>query len=292
MGNKFVDGLRALSNERLFGMKSFASCWPIWSAEMESLTDDFGNEEEIFKLGAHLSDVFRRTVKKDETEKRDQSSVSGGGAAWEGLVCWYLNLIMIGSRGVCIKQSKSTLPPAISDAMTVSYKNKPTNTESDLTVIIFPKDIEILDDDFSKKKFFDFVSRNIGKFQAHNIQYKTNWNDNSQIPMLWDMIYQFSGARRNNVSIGRNGFSLSDLEDFTYSFVTVPSQKGEFKPGSMPVLRVESLTGGNYWGQPSQAHVSSSLTEIFKRNFAAAFDGDIINHVRQNVRNGRLNPRF
>ena len=61
------------------------------------------------------------------------------------------------------------------------------------------------------------------KFEIGIIQCKTNWNDNAQVPMLWDMIYSAGGFRGRNITIGRNGYNIQNAQSFTYSFVTVPS---------------------------------------------------------------------
>ena len=85
--------------------------------------------------------------------------------------------------------------------------------------------------------------------------------------MLWDMVYRAKSFKDTNVSVGRNGYSLNDLKEFSYCFVTVPTSKGPFKQNSTAVNRVRSLSGGNYWGQPSKPSVASSIGDIFQRNF-------------------------
>src|SRR5690606_33300354 len=66
------------------------------------------------------------------------SQVSGG-HAWEGLVCWYLNLCLVGTRAVVIK-NPIQWPTPVRDALTVTYGNVRTNKESDLLGIVFPDD--------------------------------------------------------------------------------------------------------------------------------------------------------
>lgn len=279
-----IEGLRDRAVKTVFEMGTFTQCWPVWRPVIASLTDNLSNPEKIYGLGSHLREVFRLTGEGG----RDQSNLSGGGAAWEGLVCWYLNLILKDTRAVVIKQSKKLLPQPLSDAMSVVYKNFKTNSESDLSGIIFPKSNEFFKLDYDKSDLDEYISKNIRYFSLHNIQCKTNWNDNSQIPMLWDMVYTFRGVEHHKVRIGSNGFDLNDLADFTYSFVTVPSQSSEIKPNSMAVRRVESLSGGNFWGRASRSGVAESLSEIFKRVFGKAFDEDIRSHIAGLVENGRI----
>lgn len=288
MALSVVEDLRTQAILRLKRMKVFAACWPIWQNEIVARTDNYSDAKAIFDLGGQLRDIFFQT----SSGERGQGDVSGGGAAWEGFVCWYLNLVLTGTRAVVIKQSKSLLPRCISDAMAVNYKNRATNTESDLSGIIFPSDSFLINESYNKKLLEEFVQKNFHSISLHNIQCKTNWNDNAQIPMLWDMIYQFRGVKNKNVSIGRDGFSLSDFKAFSYSFVTMPSQKAEIKSGSMPVQRVESLSGGNYWGKPSQAGVALSISEMFRRVFDEAFDGHVHGHISAMIEKGMIGPKW
>ena len=82
------------------------------------------------------------------------------------------------------------------------------------------------------------------EFEIGVIQCKTNWNDNSQIPMLWSMIYETNSFDSSSISIGRNGYSMKDLKHFTYSFMTVPTNDlSSYKQNSTSVNRVRNLTG-------------------------------------------------
>lgn len=279
-----IEGLREKAVASVFEMSTFSKCWPIWRPEIDTCTSGLTDANAIYALGSRLSEIFRLTA----SAGREQSDLAGGGAAWEGLVCWYLNLVMTDTRAVVIKQSKSLIPKTLADAMAVTYKNVKTNTESDLSGIIFPDDPDLLTAPYSSTQLNEHVSKNIKRFSLHNIQCKTNWNDNAQIPMLWDMIYQFRGVKKHSVRIGVEGVDLDDLAEFTYSFVTVPSGSKPIKPNSMAARRVESLSGGNFWGKPSEAGVAESLSEIFKRVFKSAFDKDIKGHIAELIDNGRI----
>lgn len=279
-----IEGLRGKAVASIFGMKTFSKCWPVWRSEIDVITSRMTDPAAIYGLGEKLSAIFKLTANAG----RDQGELSGGGAAWEGLVCWYLNLVMTDSRAVVIKQSKYLIPPTLANAMAVTYKNVPTNTESDLSGIIFPDDQRLIGSEYNRDILDQHISDNIRKYSLHNIQCKTNWNDNAQIPMLWDMIYQFRGVKKQNIRIGKNGVDLDDLRDFTYSFVTVPSGKKLIKQNSMMTRRVESLSGGNYWGKPTEAGVAEGLPEIFKRVFKSAFDNDIKGHIAKLIENGRI----
>jgi hypothetical protein len=193
----------------------------------------------------------------------------------------------VGSRVVAIKKM-SIVPKAIQDAITVNYGNFACNTESDITIIVFPdlpeynidiNQLNVLNNlgnpiqPIKKNKFNleltnHLAERDFNQFEIGIIQCKTNWNDNAQIPMLWDMIYSAGGFRGRNITIGRNGYNIQNSQSFSYSFVTVPSnQNTEYKPNGVAVKRVTNLSGGNYWGNSSIQNVAKSLKEIFTNNF-------------------------
>lgn len=286
---------RKLSIESLFTTNTMNNCWPIWKENIDEILGEDFNETDIINLGDHLSDIFKSTG----GEGRGQSQVSAGGTAWESLVCWYINLCTIGSRTVAIRKM-SLVPKPIQDAITVNYGNFACNTESDITVITFPDVIEfntnIVDlavknngvdiENFKKNKFNTEVSnylcgRDFDSFEIGVIQCKTNWNDNAQIPMLWDMIYSANGFKGRNITIGRDGFNIHDTNNFTYSFVTVPSnQRANYNSNSVAVKRVTNLSGGNYWGKPTEQHVARSLKEIFTNNFQSGYPNNVRTEIR------------
>ncbi len=283
MSKNIVEHLRKKSIEQLFKPAGFTSNWLTWGTEINNLIPK-RTAKQIFDLGDNLRDVFYST----NTGTREQSDVSGGGASWESLVCWYLNLCLIGRRTVVIKHNKKLIPTPISDAITVNYGSFVSNTESDLIAITFPdsdnynidKDnINITNTDgdpvtvrkrggkYNLKEVLDALCHeDFEKIEIHVIQCKTNWNDNAQIPMMWDMIYSAKDFR-NNIEVGKNGYSMHDSKKFSYSFVTVPTIKLEkIKATSTCVKRVANLSGGNYWGMKSASSISSSIKELLVRN--------------------------
>ena len=133
MYKSIPDHFRRLSVESLFNTNTFQSCWDTWKPEILKLLGNNFGENEILNLGDHLSDIFKSTGGGG----RGQGELSAGGTAWESLVCWYINLCTIGSRIVAIKKM-SLVPKPIQDAITINYGNFACNTESDITIIIFP----------------------------------------------------------------------------------------------------------------------------------------------------------
>ena len=284
MTTEFVEGLRRLAVGRVHAMAGFESCWPTWRSEIAKLTSDLTSADQVYELGSNLRAVFRLTA----SVGRDQGSLSGGGAAWEGLVCWYLNLVLTGTSAVVVKQSRSLIPSALSDAISVNYNNTQTNTESDLSGIVFPEGDPFLLRPYDRAECEAFVAQNLARISLHNIQCKTNWNDNAQIPMLWDMVYRAKGFRDSGVSVGRNGRSIADLRSYSYSFVTLPSQNSLFAANQMAVKRVAGLSGRNFWGLPTDSGVAWSISEMFKHVFGDEVIGDVRGHIQNLIRTGAI----
>lgn len=282
MFNTIPEIFRKQAVDNLFQTKTFRSCWRIWQPEIQNILGRNHSESDLLGLGDHLSDIFRTTGGAG----RAQGELSAGGTAWESLICWYINLCTAGSRIVAIKKM-SLVPDPIKHAITINYGNFACNTESDITIIIFPDTSDynldvaelrvsdgngILIPSMLRSKFNPqlsnfLIARDFSQFEIGIIQCKTNWNDNAQVPMLWDMIYSAGGFRGRNITIGKNNFSIHSLRSFTYSFVTVPTnQRTVYKRETVAVKRVTGLSGGNYWGKPTVPSVAKSVKEIFTNN--------------------------
>ena len=306
MSQNIVEYGRELAIAQLFKANGFNSTWTTWK---DVIKDNYlsspPTEHQIFELGDHLRDIFRTTGQAG----RSQSEVSGGGANWEALVCWYLNLCLIGRRTFVIKHHNALIPDPVKKAITVNYGNFPSNTESDLIALTFPERDEYLIDkddivinDINRQQVATYsgrtyqflpimnalVSRDFHDMEIHIIQCKTNWNDNAQIPMLWDAVYS-ADRFRNGITVGSEGYSIHDADCFTYSFVTVPSNqlvkegREMYKPTSTSVLRVKNLSGGNYWGISSKEGVASSVKELIERNLKDGHRSGILRTIRSAI---------
>ena len=249
--------------EDIFKLQSVQKVWPIWKNLIQKKLTNL-NPENIFNLGDELRDIMFSTNKG-----RNQSSQSAGGNAWEFFVCWYLNLCLVGSKSVVVKFKKKFIPEVIKDAIAVNYSNFTTNTESDLMAITFSDKINLKEESFNLKKLNSYIDENLSDISIFNIQCKTNWNDNAQIPMLWDIVYQAKGFESDYISVGNNNRKLSHFKKFRYCFVTVPTQKKpeeKFKNTSVCVKRVQNISGGNYWGMKTKDGVARSIKELLTRN--------------------------
>ncbi|MCH4826643.1 hypothetical protein [Planococcus halocryophilus] len=305
MSQNIIEHLRQEAIQEIFKMKTFETAWAVWQKGIQGQISPL-NANNVLNLGDNLGDIFRSTG----VAGRRQEDVSTGGNVWEALICWYLNLCLVGSRTVVFKQKKALLPTPVREALTVSYGTFPSNTESDLIAITFPEksdytsidkhsisirnDVGNLIPTLSGKKYNfleisnALLSRDFNDLEIGVIQCKTNWNDNAQVPMLWDMIYSSSGFSRHSIVVGTSLYSIRDLKKFSYSFVTVPTVKmSKINHTSTCVRRVQNLSGGNYWGYPSRASVANSIKDIFGRNFSSASTTSLAARLRVELPNLR-----
>ena len=302
MAQNIVEYARELSITQLFRANGFNTSWNTWRQVINTrYLCSPPTEHQVYALGDHLRDLFKTTGQAG----RSQSDVSGGGASWEALVCWYLNLCLIGRRTFVIKHHNALIPDPVKNAITVNYGNFPSNTESDLIAITFPdkEDYSLDKDEINvndvngnavatyRGQTYQFLpilnaltARDFSDIEIHIIQCKTNWNDNAQIPMLWDAVYSASNFR-NGITVGSEGYSIHDADKFTYSFVTVPSNqlvredREMYRPTSTAVLRVKNLSGGNYWGSESKEGVASSVKELVERNLKTGHQSGILRTI-------------
>jgi len=297
MGN--LHGLRSA--------KSFHKSWPSLRAAIELRLSESPTGEEIYALGDQLSNIFR-SVRPDATVvdgveiqniawERSQKDVSSGGSTWECLVVWYLNLVLYGTDVIAVKRKKSNSPTVLTDAISVTLGGHSTTTEADVLVYSVPSLGTIAGTRLSVEILNKLIAAQASDCVLAVIQCKTNWNDNAQIPMLWDMIYQASSSSASgNVKVGRNGVSPRAFRNksIKYAFMTVPTNTRDVKlQKSVAVTRVVNLSGGNYWGHPTESGVASGFSEFAVRNFSEFFSGSVQNHIdSQLAANPKLIDRF
>lgn len=261
--SRLVDRAREKAVSGLF-RGSFLSVWPTWRPQIETMLSQPVDARAVIDLSTHLAEIFRSTG----TAGRGQSELSAGGSVWEALVCWYLNLCLIGTNGV-VFSARSQVPVSIRNALTVTYGTVQANTESDLVAVSFPEFDEAsgMLSGLADTAILEEVTRDrFGDTAVAVIQCKTNWKDNAQIPMLWDMIYHGRSIPAIGVSVGKSMNHLENLKSFSYAFVTVPSNHSDrFTPSLLNVKRVAQISGGNYWGRSTQSGVALQLSEFFAK---------------------------
>lgn len=284
-----IETLRQKSVEHLFSIGSFSNPWKrTWKGQILTHLGNPITATKMLNLGDILSNTFLSTrAAASRSGTASQSGASSAGAAWEALICWYLNFCTIGTRIVAFKL-RSMIPTSFRDALTIKYGPTITNSESDLIVLIFPDHSDFTSDintitnlhrgsNLVKSRFlahFDTLAAlHFNQFSLGVIQCKTNWNENAQIPLLWDLVYKTTSfVPGSHIVLGQNSFQLSNLKRFIYSFVTVPTNElSNYKSTTLPVQRVANLSGGNYWGFPKINGVAPSIKEIFTGKFSDGF---------------------
>jgi hypothetical protein len=260
-----VETQRAVVVNGLFAIRTVDSVWPTWAPKIRSIIGAEPTVDSILGLSGHLADIFRSTGGSG----RGQDSLSAGGTAWEALVTWVLNLWLVGTPAIVYKR-RSDVPPCVRDALTVTYGTVRANTESDLTAVMYPEDEEALGSpltvgETAASRLASVAEQRFRALYVAVFQTKTNWNDNAQIPMMWDMLYLQGSNPAGSISVGQNGRHLT-REQFKYAFVTVPTNNiARISPTSLHVQRVAHLTGGTYWGYPDRAGVALSLRSVLLR---------------------------
>lgn len=285
MVGNIVDVMRKLSISKDLELKTISKSFPVWKEKMMKVMGNHVTVDGLVELGDHLAEVFKSTSRPG----REQGTVSGGGTAWEALMCWYCNIRLLGNRTVVMRWRKDMVPRPIFDALTVMYGSFASTSESDLIAITFPKREEYLQPDRSifnpkgdevsekklKERLDQLASSHFTEYGVGIIQLKTNWNDSAQVPMLWDLIYRVKDFKDHNIHVGTSSWSISALKKFSYSFATVPTSRGPYSINQVRVQRVSKLTGGNYWGMPTMSGVASSVKDMIQNNFSDGINVDL-----------------
>lgn len=293
-----IDVFRLKAMLKLSTIRSFRSTWPFLYNEIATHLGENPCGEDIFRLGDRLSSIFlsvpaavaaSQPPEASETSnpQRTQSDVSVGGVVWECLVTWYLNFVCYGTDLLASKRTKGNTPSVITDAISVTLHGYSTTTESDLIVFSVPGVDTGSAGDLTIKKIDDQIKEDTAGCSVAVVQCKTNWNDNAQIPMLWDLIYRsLPFVNVSSIQLGRNGVNPRCFHDnsIKYAFMTVPTNKNaRYTVGSVPVTRVLGLSGGNYWGKPTEPGVATGFSDFLNNNFSAHFAGSIQNHIDRQI---------
>lgn len=320
-----LDQFRLETLARLSGVASFRNTWPHLQKEIYRHLGDDPNGESLYDLGNKLSGIFLSvTASKasaaeelarevlglepanelaaplstnSPTSTRTQSDVSSGGVVWECLVTWYLNLVCHGTDLIAAKRTKANTPGVITDAISVTLHGYATTSESDVVVYSAPGVLPNGKGRISIREIDAHIKADTQACSVAIVQCKTNWNDNAQIPMLWDLVYRsLPFVQVSSIHLGRKGVTPRSFkgESIKYAFVTVPTnQNAKYTPGSVPVTRVLGLSGGNYWGKSTEQGVATGFSEFLNNNFSEYFAGSIANHInRQILANTDLLARF
>lgn len=273
-----LDTYKFRALKKMSNLKSMRKPWCIWEPVIRSHLTKKADGQRILELGEMLSGVFQSNTKAG----RGQSDLSAGGTAWECLNVWYLNLLFWGTPVVATRTSKSLVPECLRSALTVNHSSIQTNTESDVSIFSVP-DVQFLQTGTTKELNLHLQTR-MDQVDFVNLQCKTNWNDNAQVPMLWDAIYNSKGFKISSITLGEKGLSPDSFQSFRYAFSTVPTNKLEsYKIDSLSVLRVRHLSGGNYWGRPTMRGIATCINELPNNFYSTEFSGGIVKHLNTQI---------
>ncbi len=278
-----IEQARAVVVRHVLSLPTFLGDWPIRRDLIRSSFVAPANptRQELIRLGEQLAHIFQLVGQGQRTN----ADVAGGGAVWGALVAWYLNLCYAGTDAIAFCAGKHA-PAALKDAMSITYQNTSLRSDSDVLVLSLPglgNEPNQPTPTAIHRRLAEVVGTSFQECGLVNIQCKTNWNDNAQIPMLWNLIFQQSRVGTNPPTgflVGKNGFHIRNLAYFAYSFVTVPTTSGGahgFTPTGMPVRRVASLSGGAFWGHPTQQGICRSMGEFFGHQYSA--NGNVMPNV-------------
>lgn len=270
--NDVVETYRAEIVKSLFRAPSFSLAWDnLYRRELDAILGPSPDHKSILELGVRMREVFKRqhTLQRGEGPTRTQAELSISGNAWESLVCWYLNLGLLGTSAVVAKQ-RAHVPKQVRDALSVTVQDSTVNSEADLVAVGFAFNDEPLLTGRSRSVEAARVALegtlNKPKTLVGVVQCKTNWKDNVQSVMLWNAIYNQAAKAGaiEGLSVGMNGHNLRDFDRFFYSFVTVPTNEPNHTSTLAPVTRLATLSGKKYWAAPPVKGVARNISEIFR----------------------------
>lgn len=264
-----AEQVRGAAIRKVLAGPAFSKSWPARQAYLRNFLGppQGWDPQRIVAAGDHLSEVFRLGAPGG---LRTQQGTSAGGAVWEALVTYYLNMCYAGTDTVAVR--RGLVPDPVRHALTVW--SGPTKIAPDIDALVFHlpglSSVPAARGETAMRRQLDalFNSR-FADATVVVLACKTNWNDLIQIPMLWNLLYtarRTMGRQFQGVSIGSGTFSIDGLYDFSYAFVTVPSNKlSNFTSTSAPVLRARTLIGGHYWGYPTAPNIAPSISEFFAK---------------------------
>ena len=279
-----IEQLRNESVLKLFTTPSVKKAWEKWHPFITNLIGSPPQADKIFDLGDHLREIMFSAYEKIDTPtlSETQSMKSRSGVLWESLLVWYCNLCLIGTRSVVIKKSKSLVPSQFLDAITADYGTQQEDSEADVLTLTFPDGVDLT----SFQTLEKLVDEHFKDFELGVISCKTPWNDFSVIPQHWNMVYNLAinSPDALEMKVGINDCDIRVLKKFFYAFATLPSQKPEIiKSTSLPVVRLEKLSGGNFWGLSSKKGIAKSMKEIFKKNFSSSIGDGIESNLKKEL---------
>lgn len=282
-----VDEFRMLVLKDLVASwSSFTDAMQTWRGAIHGYMPLPHTGNRAFAFGEDLYDVFR-----SNPGKGTRAAGSEAGYAFQGLLVWYLNMLLFGTDVIVSHNKGDLIPASLTQATAVSISNNPSNSEADLFAYSVPGGSTKAMGAFGTNIAVEgAISGNLAETSVSILQLKTTWNENAQLPMLWDVIYREAAAGRTspNFKIGSKGNTPAAFRNFSYGFATVPGHRQiNYPPTSLPARRVQNLSGGNYWLRPRKANVAENVNEFPGTNFAGHIastpSGSLSGHIQANL---------
>jgi len=259
-----IETLRKAMLSHIGANKHFAADWKKRKALLRrTLRTRPVSPVHVVSLGDTLRDIFRDVSKPG----RSQSDLSSGGGTWAHLVCVYLNMCLAGTDAVAV--TKSLVPKCIKNALTVAHSSATVSSDLDVVVCYLPRlhSLETTSERNALRDIDDEIGERLRELTLVVVQTKTNWNDGIQTPMLWNLLYKLAYSKsipvESGLTVGKSVYTISQIGEFLYAFVTVPSNKLEsFRSHHATVQRAMTMTGGYYWGAPTQNGICNNVKEL------------------------------
>ncbi len=268
------------------GLASVKKSWPHWRPHLLAAVGEKPDTSSVWALGEALREAFTAVPKAG----RSQGELSRSGTAFEYLLCWYLNLIFWGTEVVVARGNGKNSPSSLQDAVAVRMGTTMSKSETDLLAFSVPGGMDWNRGRLnSLTRVNERVSKNFKGVTVVILQSKTNWADNAQVPMLWDLIYDVERFASKNVEVGVGGFTPRSLKKFRYAFATVPTGKPleTRKASGVNVKRVQQLSGHNFWCAKTIPDVALCINEFpgvnFQEEIVLTDAGHLPGHVQQNL---------
>jgi len=281
-----LDEFRLETLGRSADIGSVEASWPHWRLDLARAVGPRPTAATVWSLGEVLRNAFMSVPKAG----RSQAEVSRSGYAFQFLVSWYLNLMLWGTEVVVVVCNDDTLPSSLQDTVAVRMGTTMSKSETDLMAFSVPGGSDWRQGPLGTVSQVDARLRNRFKdVSAVVLQTKTNWADNAQVPMLWDLIYDVERFASKNVEVGVGGFTPRSLKKFRYAFATVPtgSAPEKRKASGVNVKRVQQLSGHNFWCAKTVPDVALCINEFpgvnFQDEIALTSAGHLQGHMQQSL---------
>jgi hypothetical protein len=276
-----LDVFRCQSLHRFTALKGAQALWQgSYAPEIKQLLGPSPQGQDVLRLGEHLSAIFRSGA---STPKGGPSAST----AWEMLGVMYMNMVLHGTQFICATNVSANIPESIRRSMDLVVQGGRTNGGGGVVTFSVPESTR-----WDRTSHLKAMEQSIGndpeQVQVAVVEFRTRFSDNAQIPMLWDWLYTLIKPEdiiEQGYRVGSRGLSPMSFGNFSYSFVTVPTNTtAPVTADALPAVRLSTLSGGAYWGKPTLDGVAMSCAEFFTTSLKDPFRGiSAQEHIEANL---------